>query len=240
MTQMGEVADRAAAAAKWLVEALESGNPLAPLPEGLAPRDAEEGFEMAAAVLEETGQAPCGLRMMLRGMAPPILGPMPEGRLMADGATVALAGLRHPCATGAVVGVLAEALEPGSDAPPVLARLHPAIDIAATRFTDMPSDPAVLTADLGGLGYVVTGKARPPSGAEVAIHLGAPDSRRRGMALDLAPRFAEAAAAARGLGGLPAGALLVVAGLTLGVVPEPGTALATRISGLGRAMVRFV
>ncbi|MFX5081147.1 hypothetical protein ABTC36_20090, partial [Acinetobacter baumannii] len=40
-------------------------------------------------------------------------------------------------------------LEEGDTAPPVLAALHPAIDVAATRFRDPPAAPALLAADLG-------------------------------------------------------------------------------------------
>jgi 2-keto-4-pentenoate hydratase len=47
------------------------------------------------------------------------------------------------------------------------------------------------------------------------------------------------AAAARRLGGLPAGALLVAAGLTPPLAPQPGLALRAGFGALGRVQVRF-
>ncbi|WP_372622749.1 hypothetical protein [Falsiroseomonas sp.] len=216
----------AEAAARWFAEAMETGNPLAPLPLGLAPRDADEAAAIAAATLDSLGIVPCGLRLLRRPGAAALAGPMIEGRLLASGAPVALGALRHPLVTAAVVGVLAEALDPDAQAPPVLARLHPALDIAATRFTTPPEEDAVLAADLARLGLVVAGKGMAVAPGEVKVSLGAKGSRPRGMATDLAAAFAEAAAAARAWGGLPAGALLVVAGLTPPVAAE-GTLRAT-------------
>jgi hypothetical protein len=152
--------DRAAEAARWLAEAVETGNPLAPLPEAVAPRDVAEAEEAAAAVLEALDIAPCGLRVLRRPGAPPLVGPMIEGRLVPGGAEVALVTLRHPRVSAAVVGVLADALDPGSDAPPAFSRLHPAIDISATRFTEDTADTLALTADLARVGLVVAGKGR--------------------------------------------------------------------------------
>jgi hypothetical protein len=127
---------------------------------------------------------------------------------------VALAALRHPLVSAAVIGVLAEPLDPDGTTPPVFARLHPALDIAATRFTDVPGDDVALTADLGRLGLVVAGKGKPLAPGPVGIALGPKGSRSRKVETDLVAAFAEAAAEARQWGGLPAGALLVVAGLT--------------------------
>lgn len=228
--------DRAAQAARWLVEAFETGDPLGPLPPEIAPRDLAEGEEVAGAVLDGLALPPCGLRLGPDGLAGPVVG----GRLLADGVPVALATLRHPRASAAVVGVLAEALDPDAAGAPILAALHPALDIGATRFTEPPADPALRAADLGGLGLILLGRRIPgaaPGPARVA--LGPPRARRWDGEANLAARLGEAADVARRMGGLPAGALLVVAGLTAPVVPEVGTALAARIEGLGRASASF-
>ncbi len=228
--------DRAAEAARWLVEAFETGDPLGPLPPGIAPRDMAEGEDVAGAVLDALALAPCGLRLDPDGVA----GPVVAGRVLADGVPVALATLRHPRASVAVAGVLAEALDPDLSGAPVLAALHPALDISATRFTELPADPALRAADLGGLGLIVLGRRVPgaaPGAAQVA--LGPPRARRWDGEADLAARLAQAAQAARRMGGLPAGALLVVAGLTAPVVPDAGAALTARIVGLGRASASF-
>ncbi|WP_368415446.1 hypothetical protein [Falsiroseomonas sp.] len=224
-------------AARWLAEAMETGSPLAPLPPGMAPRSMAEAEEVAAATLEALEIPPCGLRLLLRPGAAPLAGPMLEGRLVPAGRTVALGMLRHPQASAAVVGVLAEPLDPDSDAPPVFARLHPALDLSATRFTDAPADDITLTADLARLGLVVVGKGKAVAPGAVRVALGAKGGRSKGAETDLAAAFAEAAAAARGWGGLPAGALLVVAGLSPSV--QPGGTLRAALGALGAVEASF-
>ena len=54
------------AAARWLAEALETGNPLGPLPADIAPRDLDQAAEVAAATLDALAIAPCGLRLLRR------------------------------------------------------------------------------------------------------------------------------------------------------------------------------
>lgn len=224
---------RAEAAARWLSEAMESGNPLAALPPEIAPRDLAEAEDAAAAALEALAIAPCGLRL-LRRAGGALSGPMLEGRLLPNGAPVALGALRHPVVTAAVVGVLAEELGEG---PPVFARLHPAIDVSATRYTDDTEDALALTADFARLGLVAAGKGKAVAPATVRVALGAKGARARGVEVDLAAAFAEAAGEARRWGGLPAGALLVVAGLSA-PVPAAGT-LRASLGALGAAEAVF-
>lgn len=227
----------ATAAARWLSEAVETGNPLSGLPEDLAPRSLEEAQEIAMATLDALQIAPCGLRLLRRPGAAALAGPMLEGRLVPAGRIVALGMLRHPLATAAVVGVLAEALDPDSDAAPVFARLHPALDLSATRFTEAPADDNTLTADLARLGLVVVGKGKALAPGAVRVALGPKGGRPKGQEIDLAAAFAEAAAAARGWGGLPAGALLVVAGLSPPMSPE--ATLRAALGALGAVEASF-
>jgi 2-keto-4-pentenoate hydratase len=87
---------------------------------------------------------------------------------------------------------------------------------------------------------VLAGRAgRLPDGP-VAVSCAAGAARPRGRPVDLVAAFAAAAAAARHLGGLPAGALLVVAGLTPPAVPQAGQDWSARLAGLGRARGAFV
>lgn len=247
-------AGRTAAAAGWLAEALTTGNPLAPLPPELAPRTVREGERLALAVLEEAGLVACGLRVAPGpGGGRPVAGPVVESRLLPDGAAIALPTLRHAAVSAAVVGVLARELTRtgAPEEPPEFSALHPAIDVAASRFRDPPGTPALLAADLGGLGFVVVGRrvAVPPAGGgSVPVAVGpagaAARGRRRGgaeaaPAVDLFAALAPAAAAARRMGGLPAGALLVAAGLSPRIAPAPGTALRARFGRLGRVDLAF-
>lgn len=223
------------AAARWLAEALETGNSLGALPPDAAPRNTEEGEAIAFAVLERLGFVPCGLRLAGGG----VVGPVLQARLIQDRAPVALAMVRHARVTAAAIGVLAAPLDADGEGAPVFSTLHPALDIAAHRFTEMPSDPALVAADLGGLGLVVAGRGKRSAPGLTRVALGPPESRARGVARDLAADFDRAAAEARRLGGLPTGGLLVVTGLSEPVRPESGAALVTRIAGLGRAEARF-
>lgn len=226
-----------AASARWFADAFESGNPLAPLPEGLAPRDRDEAEAVAAATLEALGIAPCGLRLLRRAGAAPLAGPMIEGRLLPAGAAIAVAAVRHAAVTAAAIGELAAPLEPADAAPPALARLFPALDVAASRFTTGPVDERACIADLAGLGFVVAGRGRAVPPGMVEAVLAPKGARRRGVPVDLAAAFAEAAAEARRWGGLPRGALLVVAGLSP-PLPAEGV-LRARLGALGAAEAAF-
>lgn len=219
---------RAHRAASWIAEAVSTGNPLAPLPAELAPRTRAEGERVALLALAELGIPPCGVRV-----AGGVAGPMVEGRLHPSGTP--LAGLRHPVATAALVGVLGAALEPGEDSPPALSAVHPALDVADSRFTAPPTAIALRAADLGGLGQVVVGEAAEPP-ADGLIVAGAGGAVR----IEVPLVFRDAAAAARRLGGLPEGALLVAAGLA----PLPGPDAEGWIEGdfgsLGTVRARIV
>ena len=213
---------RARQAAGWIAEALATGNPLAELPPEIAPRRREEGERVALLALHSLGIVPCGLRL-----AGAIAGPMVEARMLPNGATAA--GLRHPVVTAALIGVLAEALEPEGDAPPRLSALHPALDIADHRFTRVPLGAAQRAADLGGLGFVVAGAGGPPDAAFT------PD----GAPFDPHARFAAAASAARRMGGLPRGALLVLAGLSAPLAADAAGRFACDFGALGRVGARI-
>ncbi|WP_439598738.1 hypothetical protein [Falsiroseomonas sp.] len=219
------------AATRWLVEAVETGNPLAALPPEVAPRDLAEAEAVALAVLQQLEIPPCGVRLLHRLGRATLAGPMIEGRLLPNGAPVALEALRQPVLTAAAVGVLAEALHPDSAEPPRLAALHAAIDVSATRF-GAEADDLALTADLARLGLVVVGRGKALVPGSIKAGLGPAGARRKVVPWELATAFAEAAAFARRLGGLPAGGLLVVAGLTPPLHPK-GTVTAS-LGPLGR------
>ncbi|MFN6956108.1 MAG: hypothetical protein ACK4PG_15065, partial [Acetobacteraceae bacterium] len=93
--------------------------------------------------------------------------------------------------------------------------------------------------DCGGIGFVVVGRAGPAGARPERVAFGAPTDRARGWALDADRALAPAVEAARRLGGLPAGALLVVSGLTPAVAPQAGQSLAARFGRFGRAEAAF-
>ncbi|MGG5887906.1 hypothetical protein ACLF3G_12265 [Falsiroseomonas sp. HC035] len=224
-------------AARWLAEAVETGNALTELPEDIAPRDATEGLEVAFAILERLDIPPCGIRLLYRPGAETLIGPMIEGRLVPAGTPIALDALRNPTLTAAAIGVLAAPLDPHSDEAPCFATLHAALDVSATRHADATGDTATRTADLALLGLVVAGRGKPLAPMVVSASLGARGGKRTVMSRDLGAAFAEAAGAARSLGGLPAGGLLVVAGLTPSV--QAAGVVTVSLGPLGRLASEF-
>ncbi|MBR0677455.1 hypothetical protein GXW77_14845, partial [Roseomonas alkaliterrae] len=72
-----------------IVEAIETGNPIAPLEPALRPAGLAEGEAVAEAVLDALGQAPCGLRLLRGAGGGWLAGPLLPGRLLADGAVIA-------------------------------------------------------------------------------------------------------------------------------------------------------
>jgi 2-keto-4-pentenoate hydratase len=164
-----------------------------------------------------------------------IAGPMLETRFLDDGARLSLEIMRHGRASAALLGVLGAALNPEATTPPDITALHPALDISASRFTEGPTDRFTEIADLAGLGMLVLGKRRHVPQAPLRVALLEGDGRPKGTLLDLHAAFATAAAEARRLGGLPAGAVLVVAGLGAPVLSlKPAAHITARFSGLGK------
>lgn len=222
-----------------LAEAFETGNPLAPLPAGMAPVSQDDAEELAGGVLARLGFAPCGLRLAPAADGSLITGPVLEARFLDDGARLAVEIMRHGRASAAVLGVLGAALEPEATTPPEITAIHPALDISASRFTQGPADRLAEIADLAGLGLLVLGKRRPMPEAPSRVALIEGEGAARGRPFDLQAAFAEAAGEARRLGGLPAGAVLVVAGLGAPVVGlKAGAQLTARFTGIGKVSAR--
>ncbi|CAH0230387.1 hypothetical protein [Roseomonas sp. CECT 9278] len=228
-----------AALAAAIVEAFETGLPITPIPPGLGPADADTGEAIAELALDMLGAAPCGLRLVLQPDGGARIGPMLDSRLLRDDASLPVAALRHARISAAAVGVLGEALDPAAATPPVLAGVHAALDIATSRFRDGAGGVGEEAADLGGLGYVVIGRRGALPAGAITASCAVEPKRPRGVPVDLAAAFAAAAGAARGLGGLPAGGLLVVAGLTPPALPSGGQDWTARLRGFGRARVRL-
>jgi 2-keto-4-pentenoate hydratase len=224
----------------YLAEAFETGNPLAPLPGEIAPSNNADAEEVAGGVLSRLGFGPCGLRLAPAADGSLISGPILEARFLDDDARLALEIMRHGRASAALLGVLGAALDPEATSPPEITAIHPALDVSASRYTQGPADRFAEIADLAGLGLLVLGKPRPvPEGpSRVALIEG--EGRPQGKAFDLHAAFAQAATEARRLGGLPAGAVLVVAGLGAPVLGlKAGMRLTARFTGIGKVSANF-
>jgi 2-keto-4-pentenoate hydratase len=225
-------------AARWLAEAVETGQPLAPLPPQVMPRSMLDGQRIAARVLDMLDMSACGMRLAHSPNGRPVPGPVLEGRLLKEGCALSLATLRHPRASAAVVGVLAEELPRRGDDLPVFATLHPAIDIGSWRLQEPPSTGALAAADLAGLGYIVTGKAKRMAPMRIRVSLTPAGTWRRGEEVDLEEAMQAVALAARRAGGLPQGAVLVTP-VGPSLEPQPGLELHASFGRLGRVSARF-
>jgi 2-keto-4-pentenoate hydratase len=220
--------------------AFATGDPLAPLPAEMAPHDRDTADELAGQVLEWLGFAPCGVRLVPAADGSMIAGPMLEARFLDDGARLATEIMRHGRASAALLGVLGAALEPDATTPPEITALHPALDVSASRFTNGPTDRLAEIADLAGLGLLVLGKRRPVPEALSRVALIEGGGSPKGRPFDVHAAFAAAAAEARRLGGLPAGAVLVVAGLGAPVLAlKAGARLTARFTGIGKVSASF-
>jgi 2-keto-4-pentenoate hydratase len=229
--------------AAWLAEALETGAPLGPLPAGAEPLGIKEGERIAALVLEGLDLAPCGLRLTHAPGGERIAGPVLEGRLLPDGAAVALATVRHATVAPGVMGVLADdlAAEPeGGSALPAFSALHPILDVSSWRLREPPGSAGLAAADLAGHGFIIAGrgKKKGPSLESLPVGMAAAGARRRPEPRNAAAALLAAAEAARRGGGLPRGALLVAV-LGQGIAPREGEELVAGLGVLGRVHALF-
>lgn len=229
--------------AGWLAEALETGNALAPLPAEAEPAGVAEGERVAALLLKAAGLAPCGLRVAPGPGGAALAGPVLEGRLLPDGAVVALAAARHAAVAPGVMGVLAEDLPPeAGGALPAFSALHPILDVSAWRLREPPASAGLAAADLAGHGFIVAGRGKRGAAVEPAalpVGMAPAGARRRPETRDVAAALLAAAGAARRVGGLPRGAVLAVVFGPAVPPPPPGGAMVAGLGALGRVRAEF-
>lgn len=223
-----------------LADAVENGGPIDPVVSRITPANQDDAEELAGAVLAQLGFAPCGVRLAPAADGSLIAGPQLEARFLDDGAGLSLEIMRHGRASAALLGVLGAALEPDATTPPEITAIHPALDVSASRFTNGPPDRFAEIADLAGLGLLVLGKRRPVPKALSRVALIEGEGAPKGRPFDVHAAFAAAAAEARRLGGLPAGAVLVVAGLGAPVLAlKAGARVTARFTGIGKVSANF-
>lgn len=233
-------------AALLVAEAVGDADAPLVLPEACRPTTIAAGRRIAALALEQLGLVPVGLRLApcFDGTGA-VAGPLIEGRLLRSPAAVPPPGPGRRRCSLAVVAQLGAPLSPrarpwrAKEVAARIASLHVAIDLAQTRFADGPPDLPQHVADLAGLGLVVFG---PPARAgwqeailrPLAASVG-PDAWRG--TVDVGAALVAAAEEARAAGGLPAGAVLVVAGLSPELADAPATVRITRLGTAERLAV---
>ncbi|WP_144299374.1 hypothetical protein [Elioraea rosea] len=235
-------------AAEYLVEAVTSGNTLAPFPAELAPTTPAQARRIASLAAAALGLPNVGVRLVPRpeGMpdGPPIAGPVFAPRLLHG--PVAAPPLHRPAVTAALIAQLAKPLPARArpwSAREVIARigtLHAALDVAASRYTAGPADLPCFMADLAGFGAVVLGGPARAGWQEaaavprMATVTGADGGVAWSGSIDVAAALRDVAEAAGAVGELPAGAVLVIAGLSP-VLPEG--ALTLSVTRIGKAVL---
>lgn len=204
-----------------LAEAFAQGEPLSTLPPGDRPADEAAAWAVQDAVLDSLGFAACGLRLV-RGMDGSwISGPVLEGRLVASGSVVPLSAFHHPRVSAGVLLSLRSDVERPDALTRALGALHPVLDLADSRYAEGPPDALWQAADLAGLGMIAVGPPRRATKAAL---------RAAGSGFDLE------ALLRRGIddaGGLPAGAILLIASLSDHFAPEAGEVLTGDVPGAG-------
>jgi 2-keto-4-pentenoate hydratase len=191
--------------ASALTEAWETGQPVAPLAAEYALESLEAAEAVAGEVLARLGLAPCGIRVAESGL----VGAMLEGRIVPSGRPLPFAALPHGHAAPALLVVLAEAVTATGALPPAISALHPALDIATSRWRDGPANAYEAAADMAGLGHVVIGRGKPLAWPRsCALALG--DARVKAKPLAALALFDVAIQAAREAGGLPQGAVMIL------------------------------
>jgi hypothetical protein len=234
-------AEAARTAADYLAEAITSGQTLAPFPPELSPGTPAQARRVAVLLHGMLGMPTVGVRLV---PPPEELGGSPVFAARLLHAPAATPPLHLPRPTAALVAQLARPLparaKPWSvrEVAARIASLHAAIDIGASRYTKGPADLPCFMADLAGHGVIVLGR---PARAGWQQALASPRAARATAAdgtiawrgtIDAAAALREAAEAARAIGDLPEGAVLVAAALSP-VLPQGGLTLT--IAGLGKA-----
>ncbi len=233
-------------AALLVAEAVGDADAPLVLPETCRPGTVAAGRRIAALALEQLGLVSIGLRLAPRfDGTGAVAGPLIEGRLLRSPAAAPPPGPGRRRCTLAVVAQLGAALSPRvrpwrvKEVAARIASLHVAIDLAQTRFADGPPDLPQHVADLAGLGLVLFGPPARAGWQEAILKpLAAsvePDVWRG--AVDVGVALVAAAEEARTAGGLPAGAVLVVAGLSPEVADAPATVRITRLGTAERLAV---
>lgn len=232
-------------AAALVLQALQEGGTLPPFPDPWAPRTPAQGRRIAAAVLAGLDVPVVGLRLApVPGLSVPAVGPILAPRLLRGPAAV-------PCGerrtiTLALVAQLRSSL-PVRDRPYTLrfvagriASLHVAFDLAETRFTRGPPDLPAHLADLSGLGLILFGRPASRTSWVDSVRALCTAEVRRGKErvwrgeVGVADALRAAAEAVRSEGGLPAGAVLAVGGLSPPLPDEPLRASIRRLGSVER------
>ena len=206
-----------------LAEAFAQGEALSTLSPEDRPADAPAAWAMQDAVLDSLGFTPCGLRLVRGVDGVWISGPLLEARLVASGSVVPLSAFRHPRASAALLLRLAADVDHADMLPGALGAMHPALDIADSRYAAGPPDALWQAADLGGLGMVAVGPPRRATRAAL---------REAASGFDLSALLRQGVAEA---GGLPAGAILMIASLSDSFAPDADEVLTADVPGAGCA-----
>lgn len=154
-------------ASRILADAFTHNILIDPLPDGANPTDFETAYEVQQATLALTGAKQTGWKLSVAtraaqaglGLDGPLIGPLLDGRIIADGATITTNDVHFPNIEAEIAVVMASTPGANATAKAILDHIksvHLAIEIADRRFTKKQG-PVSTLADLNSTGYLVLG-----------------------------------------------------------------------------------
>jgi len=211
--------------AERLADAFAQGEVLSTLRPEDRPADADAAAAIQQDMLDTLGFVACGVRVARAVDGRWIAGPLLEGRIARDGATLPASLFHAPRVSAGILLQAGRDIADAADLPRALSTVRPLLDIASSRYASGPPDAMWQAADLAGLGMITAGKPRRATRAALRAAASGHDLERL---LHCAMTTA---------GFLPAGALIAIATLSDPFPPEPAETLTAEIPGVGQTHI---
>ena len=155
------------AASRILADAFVNHTLIDPLPDDIAPKSFEEAYAVQDATLAEVGIAQAGWKLAVATRAAqekisaegPLVGPLLEGRVLGDGATLTTKDIHFPNIEAEIAVVMASTPAPDATSSDILDHIksmHLAIEIADRRYHEK-QDPVQTLADLNSTSHFILG-----------------------------------------------------------------------------------
>ncbi len=154
-------------ASRILADAFLNHELIDPLPADIAPTSFDEAYDTLDATLALTGAKQAGWKLAVAtraaqekiGAEGPLVGPLLDGRILAEGAVLTTKDLNFPNIEAEIAVVMESSPAPDATSSDILDHIksiHLAIEIADRRYHEK-QDPIQTLADLNSTGYFVLG-----------------------------------------------------------------------------------
>lgn len=156
------------AASRILADAFTNHTLIDPLPEDIAPKTFEEAYAVQDATLAQVGIAQAGWKLAVAtraaqekiGADGPLVGPLLDGRILGDGATLTTKDIHFPNIEAEIAVVMDSTPAPDATSSDILDHIksmHLAIEIADRRYHEKQS-PVQTLADLNSTSHFILGQ----------------------------------------------------------------------------------